>query len=319
MGMGGSSLAPEVMRRLFGAERFHVLDTPPDGDPAARGSDRRRPHALRRRFEVGTTLDGPRRLLPQAGWAVRGRHRPRLAAGRARRRRLLRRADDRGRYLALSVFGLLPAALMGSTSCASSTGRRRCARPAAARTAIRGRLGLLAEQQFLQVDADFGLWVEQLVAESTGKEGKGIVPVRDGGETPDITLPDSYELGQEFFRWEFATAVAARFSASTPSTSPTSRRRRTRRAGARAGEATADRDGSLDELLAEGGPGATWRSRPSSTPPARASSSRSFGRRAGPGPPSPSGWGRGISTRRDSSTRAGRTRAFRPGRGRPRR
>ena len=60
----------------------------------------------------------------------------------------------------------------------------------------------------------FGLWVEQLIAESTGKEGKGLVPAP--GETPtgrtarseDVRVTDPYELGQEFFRWEFATAVA---------------------------------------------------------------------------------------------------------------
>ena len=60
----------------------------------------------------------------------------------------------------------------------------------------------------------FGLWAEQLVAESTGKQGKGLIPAP--GESPDgsdrqaqeVRLPDPYELGQEFFRWEIATAVA---------------------------------------------------------------------------------------------------------------
>ena len=60
----------------------------------------------------------------------------------------------------------------------------------------------------------FGLWVEQLIAESTGKEGKGLVPAP--GESPDgpdrqraeVELGDPYDLGAEFFRWEFATAVA---------------------------------------------------------------------------------------------------------------
>jgi transaldolase / glucose-6-phosphate isomerase len=70
-------------------------------------------------------------------------------------------------------------------------------------------LGLeLARTPYLRVSGDFGLWVEQLVAESTGKNGKGIVPVRIGGEELEVRLPDPYELGQEFFRWEFATAVA---------------------------------------------------------------------------------------------------------------
>ena len=61
---------------------------------------------------------------------------------------------------------------------------------------------------------DFGLWVEQLLAESTGKLGKGLIPAP--GESPDgpdrqaqeVRVTGPYELGQEFFRWEFATAVA---------------------------------------------------------------------------------------------------------------
>jgi transaldolase / glucose-6-phosphate isomerase len=115
-----------------------------------------------------------------------------------------------GRYSALSVFGLLPAALMGVDIV------RLLDRAEEMREACRledGNPGLelgfrLAETQFLRADGDFGVWIEQLVAESTGKEGKGIVPVREGGEPLDARLPDPYELGQEFFRWEFATAVA---------------------------------------------------------------------------------------------------------------
>jgi len=60
----------------------------------------------------------------------------------------------------------------------------------------------------------FGLWAEQLIAESTGKDGKGLVPAP--GESPngpdrqhgEVRLDDPYDLGAEFFRWEFATAVA---------------------------------------------------------------------------------------------------------------
>ena len=60
----------------------------------------------------------------------------------------------------------------------------------------------------------FGLWAEQLIAESTGKQGKGLVPAPgETGEAPDrqseeVRVEDPYELGQEFFRWEFGTAVA---------------------------------------------------------------------------------------------------------------
>jgi len=60
----------------------------------------------------------------------------------------------------------------------------------------------------------FGLWAEQLIAESTGKLGKGLIPAP--GESParadrqrgEVKLGDAYDLGAEFFRWEFATAVA---------------------------------------------------------------------------------------------------------------
>ena len=60
----------------------------------------------------------------------------------------------------------------------------------------------------------FGLWAEQLIAESTGKQGKGLVPAPgETGEAPDrqseeVRIEHPYELGQEFFRWEFGTAVA---------------------------------------------------------------------------------------------------------------
>ena len=90
---GARGDAPVLRRGALSRPRHDA----PDCDPAARGPDRRRPDALRSRLEVGDDARDalPRRLLPQTGWAVRSRHRPRLAAGRARRRRLLRRADDR--------------------------------------------------------------------------------------------------------------------------------------------------------------------------------------------------------------------------------
>jgi hypothetical protein len=122
-------------------------------------------------------------------------------------------------------------------------------------------LGLwLADQQFLQVDGDFGLWVEQLVAESTGKEGKGIVPVRDGGETPDVRLTDPYEAGQEFFRWEFATAVAGSILGINPFDQPDvqAAKDKTQAVLSERGSGSdpgTGPEGSLDELLAQAGPG----------------------------------------------------------------
>jgi transaldolase / glucose-6-phosphate isomerase len=122
-------------------------------------------------------------------------------------------------------------------------------------------LGLwLAEQQFLQVDGDFGLWIEQLVAESTGKQGKGIVPVREGGETPEVRLPDPYELGQEFFRWEFATAVAGSILGINPFGQPDVQAAKDKTEAVLSGRGSVTvtelgPEGTLDELLAEAGPG----------------------------------------------------------------
>jgi transaldolase/glucose-6-phosphate isomerase len=213
LGMGGSSLAPEVMRRAFGAARFHVLDTT-------------HPTAVRRlegSIDLGRTVF---LAASKSGSTIETRSHVDYFGDRGARLAVitdpgspLADVSDQvfygeptvgGRYSALSVFGLLPAALMGVDVV------RLLDRAEEMREACRledGNPGLelglrLAETQFLRADGDFGLWVEQLVAESTGKEGKGIVPVREGGEPLDVRLPDPYELGQEFFRWEFATAVA---------------------------------------------------------------------------------------------------------------
>jgi hypothetical protein len=122
-------------------------------------------------------------------------------------------------------------------------------------------LGLwLAEQQFLEVDTDFGLWVEQLVAESTGKGGKGIVPVREGGETPDIRLPDPYELGQELFRWEFAVAVAGSILGINPFDQPDVQAAKDKTSAVLSGRRRVSdtrhvSGGQVDDLLADAGPG----------------------------------------------------------------
>ena len=265
LGMGGSSLAPEVMRRIFRADRFHVLDTT-------------HPRAIRRLEE---SLDIERTLFVAAsksGTTIETRSHAdyfrdkggRFAVVTDPGSPLAKLSEDvfygeptiGGRYSALSVFGLFPAALMGVDL------ERFLDRAEEMREACRlseGNPGLelglwLAEQQFLHVDADFGLWVEQLVAESTGKEGKGIVPVRDGGETPDLRLPDPYELGQEFFRWEFAVAVAGSILGINPFDQPDVQAAKDRTSallteprpvpGTGPGP-----EGDVDALLAHAGPG----------------------------------------------------------------
>ena len=125
-----------------------------------------------------------------------------------------------GRYSALSVFGLVPAALMGVDlerllerveemveACHSEEGN-----PGLELGLELGH-GWQDGRDKVTINPNtggFGLWAEQLLAESTGKEGKGLIPAP--GESPDgpdrqapeVRLPGPYELGQEFYRWEFA-------------------------------------------------------------------------------------------------------------------
>ncbi|HYF12505.1 MAG TPA: glucose-6-phosphate isomerase, partial [Actinomycetota bacterium] len=162
-------------------------------------------------------------------------------------------ADIGGRYSALSYFGLVPAALVGAPlhalldraeemACASDRTVPAAQIPAVALGATMGEAALAGRDKLTMVLppelASFGAWVEQLIAESTGKEGEGIVPVvgeplgppesyaddrvfvvvgeHDGVDALEaaghpilrIELRDREQLGAEFFRWELATAVA---------------------------------------------------------------------------------------------------------------
>ena len=235
LGMGGSSLAPEVLRRTFGSSTFHVLDTT-------------HPKAIRRLQESvdlgrtffvassksGTTLETRSHL--DHFWELAGRKPEQFAVVTDPGSDLERLAEERGfhaifhgeptiggRYSALSAFGLVAAALIGADV------NRLRARAKEMAEACRGREnpGLELGLQFgngwregrdkICIDdtpGGFGLWAEQLIAESTGKDGKGLVPAP--GESPngpdrqhgEVRLDDPYDLGAEFFRWEFATAVA---------------------------------------------------------------------------------------------------------------
>jgi transaldolase / glucose-6-phosphate isomerase len=108
------------------------------------------------------------------------------------------------------------------------------------------------------VDGDFGLWVEQLLAESTGKEGKGRIPVwhgdGDGVQRPGFRVDDPYEVGQEFFRWEFATAIAGSVLGINPFDQPDvqAAKDKTNELLARGGEPSVEPEGDLDALLASG-------------------------------------------------------------------
>jgi glucose-6-phosphate isomerase len=280
MGMGGSSLAPEVLRAVLGVApgwpRFRMIDST---DPAAVRSVTAPPGRTLYLFasKSGTTIEPNalaahfRQVLERAGVSDWARHfvaitdeRTGLAA-RARteqfRDLFINPADIGGRYSALSFFGLVPAALMGqdveailawgiamldeaaaAPDAASNPGvGLGMAMGAAARTGCDKTTLILPPNL-----EPFGLWVEQLVAESTGKQGVGIVPiageplgppdaygtdrifvhVRSGSAdethatavgalraagapivTVDVAEPAA--LGAEFVRWEIATAVAS--------------------------------------------------------------------------------------------------------------
>jgi len=279
-GMGGSSLCPEVLAQTFGPQSGYpellVLDST-DPDVLAAYADRIQiEHCL---FVIasksGTTTEptvfykfwydqlGKRSANPGENFiAITDPGSPLIkAAGELGFQRVfLNQADIGGRYSALSYFGMVPAALMGidlkklldrakemAQACAAVM-------PATANPAVqlgifigecakagRDKLTLVTDEKI----ASLGLWVEQLIAESTGKEGKGILPVAGeplggpavyGQDRVFVTasigtssqgmrskldalaaaghpvvhrqLTDLYDLGAEFFLWEFATACA---------------------------------------------------------------------------------------------------------------
>ena len=277
LGMGGSSLAPEVLRRSFGVDVFHVLDTT-------------HPAAIRRLTE---SLDLGRTLFVASSksggtietrshldyfWEQTGHVATRFAAVTDPGSRLEQLAHERdfvgvaageptigGRYSALSPFGILPAILMGLDA------RRLLERAEEMREACRYgegnpglELGLALGEAWregrdkvalAQVSGGFDLWVQQLLAESTGKDGKGLVPVEGDGpdvQTHDVRLEAPYELGQEFFRWEFATAVAGSILGINPFDQPNvqAAKDKTNEVLERGQTVELEPQGSLDELLA---------------------------------------------------------------------
>ena len=233
LGMGGSSLAPEVIRRTFGIARFHVLDTT---HPSAIRRLEERVELDRTLFvaasKSGTTLETRSQLdyfLERGGsfGAITdpGSELEDFAKARGAVWVVHGEPTIGGRYSALSPFGMAPAALMdldvralleradtmaqwcrlGDENPGLEFGMR------LGESWSDGRDKLCIDE----TPEGFGLWAEQLVAESTGKGGRGLVPApgEDPGAGPDrqhgrVRLDDPYDLGAEFFRWEYATAVA---------------------------------------------------------------------------------------------------------------
>ena len=296
LGMGGSSLAPEVFARTFApAEGYLDVSVIDSTDPQFIHNIAEQLDFSKTLFIVSTKSGGTvetlsffkyfyNRTVEAVGADKAGEHflaitdpgskLAALAAEYKFRDTYLNDPDIGGRYSALSYFGLVPAALLGidpgrlldrATEAACGCGHPGCAGgkasgtagstganaedPCALLGAILGGLATEQRRDKLTIFASeglesFGDWVEQLLAESTGKEGRGIVPVigeplgateiygRDrlfvqlrmkGSDQSDapldalvqaghplvrIDLQDLYDLGAQFFLWEMATAVA---------------------------------------------------------------------------------------------------------------
>jgi glucose-6-phosphate isomerase len=269
LGMGGSSLAPEVLRRLFGVDRFHVLDTT-------------HPAAIRRledsidvsdtlfvsSSKSGTTLETRSHtayFLAQGGAFAAitdpGSDLERLAREERFAQVIHGVPTIGGRYSALSPFGMAPAAIMGLDVERLLAGAERMAERCRSGDDNPGlelgtRLGAVASVGLTSQPYTFGLWVEQLIAESTGKQGKGIVPAPDDANTElheDLWLDDPYDVGAEFFRWEFAVAVAGALLGIDPFDQPDVQAAKDSTNDVLAqGDVELEPEGSLDELLAQG-------------------------------------------------------------------
>jgi transaldolase/glucose-6-phosphate isomerase len=237
LGMGGSSLAPEVLRRTFDSSAFHVLDTTHPQAIRALESELDLERTLFiSASKSGTTLET--RSHTDYFWDKTGRGSQFVAItdpgseleAQARERGFrgifAGNPEIGGRYSALSPFGIVPAALMG-LDLDALLGRAEESATACRSTGDDNpglELGLALGHGWRHArdkvsinpnPGGFGLWAEQLLAESTGKDGKGLVPCP--GEDPNggrdrqpalVLIEQPYDVASEFFRWEFATAVA---------------------------------------------------------------------------------------------------------------
>ncbi len=268
LGMGGSSLAPEVLRRLFGVEHFHVLDTT---HPAAirRLEDSLDVHETLfiSSSKSGSTLETRSHtayFAAKGGAFIAitdpGSDLERFAQENGFLQVVPGEPTIGGRYSALSPFGMVPATIMGLDVDGLLERAERMAEQCRRGDDNPGlelgtRLAGVASVGLTSHPYTFGLWVEQLIAESTGKQGKGIVPAPDDPSAElheGLWLDDPYDVGAEFFRWEFAVAVAGSLLGINPFTQPD-----VQAAKDKTNEVLAQRDvqlepeSSLDDLLAQ--------------------------------------------------------------------
>lgn len=285
LGMGGSSLAPEVLRRTFHVEAFHVLDTThPNAIRALESSIDLERTLFISASKSGSTLET--RSHTDYFWERAGKRGAcfvaitdpgseleRTAAERGFRRVFAGEPSIGGRYSALSPFGIVPAALMGIDVDRLLANAERMAglcRQADGNPGFElGRAFGDGWQQgrdkicIADTDGSFGLWAEQLIAESTGKQGKGLIPAP--GESPEgpdrqaavPQIADPYSIGGEFFRWEFAVAVAGTYLEINPFDQPDvqAAKDKTNEVLAAGAEPQLELEGSIEELLAQANDG----------------------------------------------------------------
>ena len=277
LGMGGSSLAPEVLRRTFAAGGFHVLDTThPNAIRALEEEVELERTLFVAASKSGTTLETRCQLdyfLGHGGAAFAaitdpGSDLEQLARDRDFAWVVPGEPTIGGRYSALSPFGMVPAVLMDldvQTILERAVAMAEWCRlgednPGAE---LGSQLGGGWEEGrdkvcFEDTPGGLGLWIEQLLAESTGKQGKGLVPAP--GESPEgpdreaarVRLDDPNDVGAEFFRWEFATAVAGSVMGINPFDQPDVQAAKDRTAAIlERGDVALEPVGSVDELLGQ--------------------------------------------------------------------
>jgi transaldolase/glucose-6-phosphate isomerase len=294
LGMGGSSLCVETLGRCLplaaGRPRLHVLDsTHPDAIlavekeldlertlfvVASKSGSTIEPNCLYEYFWSKVAVKAGAKAGRQfVAITDPGTSLEKLSRERGFRKTFLNPSDVGGRFSALTLFGLVPAALVGADASALLDRARTAAKACSPQTPTRDNPGLRLgaalgrhardgrDKLTLVLDPRleaFGLWIEQLVAESTGKEGKGIFPVvgetlgapadygRDrlfvrialkgradhdldkklaalelaGHPVVRLELADELDLGGQFFIWEVATAAAGFFLGVDPFDQP---------------------------------------------------------------------------------------------------
>lgn len=294
LGMGGSSLCPEVMNLTFGKHdgfpEFHVLDsTDPQQIKAfenkvdlascilivsSKSGSTLEPNIYKQYFfeRVKETVGAERAGSRFIAITDPGSKMQKVAEADNFRHIFFGVPSIGGRYSALSDFGMVPSAVMGVDVKRFLDSTKRMVEACKADDAsanpgvsLGALLGVAARQGRDKLTiitspgvADLGAWLEQLIAESTGKEGQGIIPVdREALGAPEIygndrvfaylrlesapdraqdaavavlekaghpvvriALADIYDLGQEFFRWEIATAVAGAIIGINPFNQP---------------------------------------------------------------------------------------------------